>query len=77
MPTLIRLIISLLFLAGLVFAGMVGLIAFVQPEPKEVTIRIPQRDLLAGGQAALPGTQAPANQAADAPAADAPASTTP
>jgi len=66
MPTLIRLIITLLFLAGLVYAGMFALIAFVEPTPKEVTIRIPQRDLLAGGQPALPGS-APA---ADEPAAE-------
>lgn len=57
MPTLIRLIITLLFLAGLVYAGMVALIAFVEPTPKEVTIRIPARDLLSGGQPALPGTE--------------------
>lgn len=72
MPTLIRLVITLLFLAGLVYAGMVALIAFVEPTPREVTIRIPQRDLLSGGQAALPGQQAPAD-AAPAEAADAPA----
>jgi hypothetical protein len=57
MPTLIRLIITLLFLAGLVYAGMFALVAFVEPTPKEVTIRIPQRDLLSGGQPALPGQQ--------------------
>ena len=42
MPTLIRLIITLLFrVAGLVYAGMFALVAFVEPTPKEVTIRIP------------------------------------
>jgi len=75
MPTLIRLIITLLFLAGLVYAGMVALIAFVEPTPREVTIRIPQRDLLSGGQPALPGQQAPADSApagaANEPAASA------
>lgn len=60
MPTLIRLIITLLFLAGLVYAGMFALVSFVEPSPEEKIIRIPQRDLLAGGQPALPGTQAPA-----------------
>ena len=69
MPTLIRLVITLLFLAGLVYAAMFALVAFVEPTPKEVTIRIPQRDLLAGGQAALPGAQAPAT-APDEPAAE-------
>ena len=60
MPTLIRLIITLLFLAGLVYAGMFALVAFVEPTQKERTIRIPQRDLLSGGQPALPGQEAPA-----------------
>ena len=57
MPTLIRLIIALLFLAGLVYAGMIALIAYVEPTPKEVTIRIPAAELLNGGQRALPGTE--------------------
>jgi hypothetical protein len=55
MPTLIRLIITLLFLAGLVYVGMFALVAFVEPTPKQVTIRIPARDLLNGGAPALPG----------------------
>jgi len=59
MPTLIRLIITLLFLAGLVYAGMFALVAFVEPTQKEQTISIRQRDLLAGGQPASPGAQAP------------------
>ncbi len=53
MPTLIRLIIILLFLAGLVYAGMFALVAYVEPTPKQQTIRIPQRDLLGGGAARL------------------------
>lgn len=57
MPTLIRLIITLLFLAGLVYAGMIALIAFVEPTPKDVTIRIPAAELLNGGQRPLPGTE--------------------
>lgn len=58
MPTLIRLIITLLFLAGLVYAGMFALVVYVQPTQKEQTIRIPARELLGGGAPALPG-QAP------------------
>lgn len=62
MPTLFRLLITLLFLAGLVYAGMIALVAFVQPTPREVTIRIPQRELVSGGAPALPGTTtAPVN----------------
>lgn len=71
MPTLIRLVITLLFLAGLVYAGMVALVAFVEPTPKEVTIRIPQRDLLSGGQPPLPGTAAAPEAEPVAPAAEA------
>lgn len=58
MPTLIRLVITLLFLAGLVYAGMIALVSTVQPTPKDVTIRIPSRDLLGGGAPALPGSSA-------------------
>jgi hypothetical protein len=57
MPSLIRLVITLLFLVGLVYAGMFALVAFVEPTQKDVTIRIPQRDLLSGGQPALPGSE--------------------
>ncbi|MGV8856014.1 MAG: histidine kinase [Devosia sp.] len=60
MPTLIRLIITLLFLAGLVYVGMFALVAYVQPTPKQVSIHIPARDLLGGGNAALPGSAEPA-----------------
>jgi hypothetical protein len=59
MPTLIRLIITLLFLAGLAYAGMFVLVAFVEPKPKEITIRIPTRDLLNESAPPLPGTAAP------------------
>ena len=68
MPTLIRLIITLLFLAGLVYAGMFGLVAFVEPTQKEQTIRIPARELLGGGAPALPGTSNAEEPAAEAPA---------
>ena len=46
MPSLIRLVIALLFLAGLVFGGMVALTVFVTPQDKDVTMRVPTRDLL-------------------------------
>lgn len=54
MPTLIRLIITLAFLVGLVYAGMFALITFVEPTPEPVTIRIPARDLLESGGTAAP-----------------------
>lgn len=46
MPTLFRLLVTVLFLAGLAYAGMFALVAFVEPEPKQVSQRIPTRDLL-------------------------------
>ena len=46
MPTLIRLVIILAVLAGLAYAAMFGLVAVVEPNEKEVTIRIPARDLV-------------------------------
>lgn len=46
MPTLFRLLIIMLFLAGLVYAGMFALVAFVEPNPKEVTLKITARELL-------------------------------
>ena len=66
MPTLIRLVISLLFLVGLVYVGMFVLVAYVEPKPKPMTIRIPARELF--GEPATPtiGTPAPAVTAAPA-----------
>ncbi len=46
MPTLIRLVVILLVLAGLAYGAMFALVAFVEPNEKEVTIRIPARDLM-------------------------------
>lgn len=45
MPTLIRFVIVLLFLAGLAYAGMFALTVFVEPREKDVSIRVPARDL--------------------------------
>ena len=46
MPTLIRLIVVLLVLAGLALGGMFALVAMVTPRDKQVTIRIPARELV-------------------------------
>lgn len=48
MPTLIRLVIFLAVLAGLAFGGMFALVAAVTPREKDVTIRIPARELVPG-----------------------------
>lgn len=52
MPTLFRLIITLLFLVGLAYAGMFALVAFVEPTPKPVSQRLPARVLLGEEEAA-------------------------
>jgi len=46
MPTLIRLFLVLVVLAGLGFAGMFALTVFVDPGEKDITIKIPARELV-------------------------------
>lgn len=50
MPTLIRLLLTLLVLVGLAYGGMFALVAAVDPGEKEITIRIPARELVAAPQ---------------------------
>ena len=50
MPTLIRLIVVLLILVGIGYGAMYALTVFVQPRDKDVTLRIPARDLLPQAQ---------------------------
>jgi hypothetical protein len=40
-PTLIRFLIGLGVLAGIVYAGMIALVMFVDPQPREMTQTIP------------------------------------
>jgi len=47
MPTLIRLLVFLLVLAGIVLGVMFALTIFVDPQPETVTVRIPTRELFA------------------------------
>jgi hypothetical protein len=68
MPSLIRLVITLLFLAGLVYAGMFALVTFVEPTPKEVSQRIPTRELLGETAAERPGTGLPQPNVSSEPA---------
>lgn len=49
MPTLIRLFLFLAVLGGLVFAGMVALTMMVDPGEKNITVKIPARDLVPSG----------------------------
>jgi hypothetical protein len=50
MPTLIRLVVILLVLVGLGYGAMFALVMFVTPNEKEVTLRIPARDLVPSPQ---------------------------
>jgi hypothetical protein len=52
MPTLIRLVIFLLVLVGLAYGAMFGLVAMVEPGEKDVTVRIPTRELVAAPDSA-------------------------
>jgi len=47
MPTLIRLFVAVIVLGIFGFAGMVALTIFVDPGEKDITIKIPPRDLVA------------------------------
>ncbi len=45
MPTLFRFVAFLAILGGLVFGGMVALVTFVTPEPREITETVPPAKL--------------------------------
>ncbi|WP_407049571.1 histidine kinase [Methyloraptor flagellatus] len=41
MPSLIRFLVVVGVLAGLVYGGLYALATFVEPKPREMTIRVP------------------------------------
>ena len=45
MPSLIRLLVILAILGGSVYGGMVALTIFVEPEPREMTVKIPAKKI--------------------------------
>ncbi len=45
MPTLFRFLALLAVLAGIAFAAMIALATFVEPEPREMTVTIPNSRL--------------------------------
>ena len=45
MPSLIRFIVFCGVLAGLAYGAMFALVAYVEPKPKEVQIRVPSNKL--------------------------------
>jgi len=69
MPTLIRLVVILLVLVGLAYGAMFGLVAMVDPGEKDVTVRIPARDLVASPERA-PVVRREINTTRTAPAAE-------
>lgn len=75
MPTLIRLVVILLVLVGLAYGAMFGLVAMVDPGEKDVTVRIPARDLVASPERA-PVVRREIDTTRTAPAAQ-PAAATP
>ena len=60
MPTLIRLLVVLIVLAGLGFAGMIALTIFVDPGEKDITIKIPPRELVPPADAPIDVNDLPA-----------------
>ena len=55
MPSLFRFLLVLLILTGIAYATMIALVMFVEPNPREMTIRVPKEKFnppgrLAGGQ---------------------------
>ncbi|MEM9332942.1 MAG: histidine kinase [Pseudomonadota bacterium] len=45
MPSLLRLLFTLGVIAGLVYGGMIALTVFVEPNPREMTVKIPAKRL--------------------------------
>ncbi|MEO1748156.1 MAG: hypothetical protein AAFR27_05955 [Pseudomonadota bacterium] len=72
MPSLIRFIMTLLVLGGLAYAGMFALTVFVEPNPREMTVRVPQDRINPRPveRAPLPVAETPAVNADDATAAE-------
>jgi|GEM_PF-1115672 len=54
MPTLIRLLVVLIILGVLGFAGMLALTIMVDPGEKDITIKIPARELVPTASASGP-----------------------
>ncbi len=70
MPTLIRLIVALIFLGAIGFAGLYALTIFVDPGEKTITVRVPARDMTL--TPVVPAPPAPVAEAAPPPSTDDP-----
>lgn len=45
MPSLFRFLVTIGFLVGVVYAVMFALVTFVDPEPREISVRVPAERL--------------------------------
>ncbi|TCT05876.1 hypothetical protein EDC22_11246 [Tepidamorphus gemmatus] len=45
MPSLFRFLVIIGFIAGIVYAAMFALVTFVDPEPREMSVRVPAERL--------------------------------
>jgi hypothetical protein len=45
LPSLIRFLVIVAILAGLVYGGMIALVTFVEPQPREMTQTLPANKL--------------------------------
>jgi hypothetical protein len=45
LPSLIRFLVIVAILAGLVYGGMIALVTFVEPQPREMTQSLPANKL--------------------------------
>lgn len=41
MPSLFRFLVMIGFIVGVVYAAMFALVTFVDPEPREISVRVP------------------------------------
>lgn len=45
MPSLLRFLFIIGVLAGMVYGGMIALTVFVEPQPREMTVKIPAKKI--------------------------------
>jgi hypothetical protein len=45
MPTLLKLLVVLALIAGVIYGGMLALIIMVEPDQREMTVRVPSERL--------------------------------
>lgn len=45
MPSLFRFLVTIAFIVGVVYAAMFALVTFVDPQPREISVRVPAERL--------------------------------